>query len=89
MTKTSGDCRDDGDLQAEQEAIDEPRILGDRVEPAQAVALRRERRDRLVEEGEPDDEDQRHQDEGERHAGHAVQRPASQRPFVDGHHAGV
>ena len=79
--------RDDRDLQAEPESVDESRILGDREEPLEAVALRRKRRDRLLEEREPRDEDERQQDERERHAGHAGQRPAAQRPFVDGRHA--
>ena len=81
------DRRHDGDLQAQHESVDEFRIVGDREEPFEAVALRRERRNRLQEEGEPRDEDERQQDEAERDAGHAGQRPAPQRPFVDGCHA--
>ena len=57
--------RDHGHLQAEQEAADETVVAGDGREPAQRVALRRERRDLLAEEGEPADEEERRQDVGE------------------------
>ena len=76
----------DGDLQAEPEPVDESRVVGDRQEPLEAVALGRERRDGLLEEGEPDDEDKRQQDEAERAAGGGGQRPASERALFDGDH---
>ena len=72
----------DRDLQAQPESVDESRVLGDREEPLEAVALRREGRNRLPEEREPRDEDERQQDEAERRRGGGVQRDASQRATV-------
>ena len=69
--------REYADLEAQREAVDELPLVEDRGEPAQAVALRREGRDFLPEEGEPGHEDQRHQDIGQRDRRRAVQRPAA------------
>jgi hypothetical protein len=56
--------RQHADLEGQREAVDELALVEDRREPAQAVALGREGRDLLPEEGEPGDEDQRRQDIG-------------------------
>ena len=71
--------REHADLEAEREAVDELALVEDGREPAQAVALGREGRDLLPEEGEPDHEDQRRQDVEQRDRRRAVQRPAAAR----------